>query len=813
MLVFWGLEAGRSGLYRGDAGGVTRLFASGDPAPWGGVYAGGADDRYSVGGDAQYLNAVAVNDAGDVLVVSSLHSVALFPADGAARAIDGYALRGAWLNDRGHLALVNLVSMAGTLEVVRWQGNAATRLAGTGDVLPDGDYLLDHGLMERCVGPDGSVAVIADAANGAQALVCGDTDGFRASVRVGDGTPVGRRFFSFAACAIPRPGEIVFLAERLLPADEPGSPYTYYETDRALYRAAASGVQRLIGAGDVTDNGTPVAAVQSLGAYGSPSMATNGHGAVLARVTLGDRLRGGESALVVRDAGGGLRRLAVPLGSSGGWGGIGFPPRFPIDHEYLAGLRDTPRSPQRASLALTTSGGVPRAAMPQQGPGDGTYRIADAHLLDDGSALILAQQGDSPWRASVVLRADGASVAPLFSIADPAFAAFDVDEFVGLFEAGGWVVVQTSGRGPSAVFGWRDGELRPTHLFGRGDVYPDGTGHDFRVRGITAGGRVYIDGYRNNRVIHSYWQAGILHDVAEFELNRNWLTHVGADGALWLQDGSSSVLALGGGLGGASCPVPPTIVLPTLTVTATPTMTPTPTAPRAATATRSASPPRSATPAPTVARCGDGAAACLRIGEASAAPNGAVRIRVQLDAPGAEVVGTQNDLLLPPGITLSGCAVNPAIDKPGAAFRVDGTRLRALVLAFDNVAPIADGAELYACTLAIDASLAPGRSPLRCARPEASSADGAAIVTGCADGAISVVPQPAVPATDTATPTESAAPTASPSATAATGNRAANGAATNAGSCNVTATPDGGASWLLPIAALLAWRRRMCSRR
>lgn len=779
-LVFWGREAGQASLYRGDARGVVALVTAGEPAPWGGVYEHG---------HVQYPFRLSIDDAGDVLIAFNELRVGFYPASGAARHIPGYALGGAWLNDRGQLALLTLAGLPGRLEAVRWQGEQATRLVGSGDPLPDGGYLLNQGLESRCVGADGSVAVVGDAVPDGHGLLCVDAAGAHAVVRRGDGTPVGRRFYEFGPCAIPRPGEIVFSADRLLPYDEPGSSYSYYTVEPALYRATDGALERVIGPDDVTEDRDRVAAVRRLSSY-QASFATNRRGDLLALVQLGD-LRRGEIALVLREAGGALRRLPLSLGEAGGWGGIGFPPDSPLDHEYLAGLRDEPlptRTPVGAAVGRRP---LPRAGMASPSAAGG-YAVQDALLLDSGEAVLLATEGSDAWSANRLLFVAPDGIAATLRTDDPVFAG-EVEWFEVVRALGDWIVLQAGGYRSRAVYAWRRGTMQPLRLFGSADGGAEAPSRSFSLRGVDADGRIYFDDYVGNRAAYRYWEDGTFHTVADFALNLNWLTDVAPTGALLLQDDSTAVQMLGDGPSAASCPLPPTLVLPTLTITATPTATPTVTATRSATPTRSASPTRSTTPVP---RCDVDAAVCLRVAATGGVAGGIATVAVRLEAPGVAVAATQNDLRLPDGLHWRGCEVDAAIDRPNSAFRVDGDRLRALVLSFGHVSAISDGATLYRCRIAIDAQVAAGRYPIACADPGASTPDGGALATACRGAEIDIA----------AAPTPS--PAVAPSASRGPGDAALREAGGGGMGCAVAPGDGAGSATWLGLVALLAWRRR-----
>ena len=127
---------------------------------------------------------------------------------------------------------------------------------------------------------------------------------------------------------------------------------------------------------------------------------------------------------------------------------------------------------------------------------------------------------------------------------------------------------------------------------------------------------------------------------------------------------------------------------------------------------------------------------------------------VRLKAEGATVVGVQDDIVfdtrLPIDQTSAGspnCVVNPAINKPQTAFSflpagcqpgVDCDTVRALVVAFNNLATIPSGALLYTCSVSVPQAAMNGTYPLRCAAAAASDANEQPLAVRCLDGAITV---------------------------------------------------------------------------
>ena len=96
------------------------------------------------------------------------------------------------------------------------------------------------------------------------------------------------------------------------------------------------------------------------------------------------------------------------------------------------------------------------------------------------------------------------------------------------------------------------------------------------------------------------------------------------------------------------------------------------------------------------------------------------------------------------------CQVNPAIDKGASAFVFEPmgcqstascTAVHALVLSLDSVAPIADGAELFTCRVAIAPGATAGRYPLTVTGATASTPDGVPVQISGVDGAVTVLGQ------------------------------------------------------------------------
>jgi len=158
------------------------------------------------------------------------------------------------------------------------------------------------------------------------------------------------------------------------------------------------------------------------------------------------------------------------------------------------------------------------------------------------------------------------------------------------------------------------------------------------------------------------------------------------------------------------------------------------------------------------ALCWAGAARAVvvRMAEVAGQAGDVVEIVAALEAGGASVAGTQNDLEVRAPLSVArrangrpDCDAEPSIDKQGTAFSVAACdlgaceRLRALVLALDNLDPIPDGAVLYRCRVEIDAAAESGVYPLAVINVGASDPQGNALpATGIA-GSVSVGGPPA----------------------------------------------------------------------
>jgi hypothetical protein len=151
---------------------------------------------------------------------------------------------------------------------------------------------------------------------------------------------------------------------------------------------------------------------------------------------------------------------------------------------------------------------------------------------------------------------------------------------------------------------------------------------------------------------------------------------------------------------------------------------------------------------------GGGGRPRIVLSSVSASPGQTTTITATLQAGGANIAGTQNDITFDPrAIAVArkangkpDCRANPAIGKEGTAFSFLPAQcapgacdtVRALVLSLSNVAAIPDGSVLYTCTVAVAAGATPGARPLRLSRVGFSDPGGKAINGVGVDGTITV---------------------------------------------------------------------------
>jgi hypothetical protein len=203
-----------------------------------------------------------------------------------------------------------------------------------------------------------------------------------------------------------------------------------------------------------------------------------------------------------------------------------------------------------------------------------------------------------------------------------------------------------------------------------------------------------------------------------------------------------------------------TTPLPTWTVSPTPSPQP-PTATRTPFPTFTPVPTRGPTytPRPSVE---------IDVGSATVAPDGMVAVAVTLASGVYPVAGVQADIAVDRGLSVAAlpdgkpdCQVNPDINKPASAFSfepfgcqpgVNCRGVRALVLAVDNVDPIADGAVLFTCGVRVAVDTPPGTYSILLSGVVAGDPNGETWGTIVHSGEINVVTPPGATPIPTWTP-------------------------------------------------------------
>lgn len=128
-------------------------------------------------------------------------------------------------------------------------------------------------------------------------------------------------------------------------------------------------------------------------------------------------------------------------------------------------------------------------------------------------------------------------------------------------------------------------------------------------------------------------------------------------------------------------------------------------------------------------------------------PGETVSVELRLLAEGVVPVATENVLQFPPEVRVTSCERNEALGKEATAFQffpagctpgTDCDSVKALVLSFSNLDPIASGSVLYRCSATISPEAPPGTYPVSVREPGSSDENGVALTTEGADGEIRV---------------------------------------------------------------------------
>ncbi|MDX2167392.1 MAG: hypothetical protein SF182_10025 [Deltaproteobacteria bacterium] len=166
--------------------------------------------------------------------------------------------------------------------------------------------------------------------------------------------------------------------------------------------------------------------------------------------------------------------------------------------------------------------------------------------------------------------------------------------------------------------------------------------------------------------------------------------------------------------------------------------------------------PTRPTTVPTPFPCDDDEVGCTRLDvlPSRGVAGQEIDVAVRLRALGEPIAGVQLDLDFPDGVipleSASGapdCTVDPAINKNGTVFAFlaydcpdepECNRMRALVLALDNVDPIADGAILFTCRVALGEQLEAGDYVVDLYGQGVSDPSGNSVPVDAVDGVITV---------------------------------------------------------------------------
>ncbi len=779
-VVFTAREGGLRGLYRTGGGGVRRLLVEGELMPWG-------ETLYSSEIQSGWLT---LNDVGDVLVGIASRAL-LLPAGGAAPEVVAYPALYGFVNNSGEVVVIDH-STPEVYRAVRLRDGEPRTLVSTGDQLPGGEVLAAHGIGASCLAPNGTVAASLRAVSGEAVLACGDAQGFRPVSRFGDPTPVGRRFYSFDQCGFDAAGTLLFAGSTLVPLNEPAT----YRVDAAIFRATADGIERLIGPGDRAADGSIVRTLRQLpDAVPSRVFDVNAAQQVLAFAMFGIPPYT-NGAFIVRREDGVIERLPAALRREGGYGGgITFPDYSAIDYDWLAGV-----SPPRAETGVLRTDSPSMASTASAD--EARWGARQVALSDSGSVFILSSEcrhpngcGSSYDDESVILEWLGGEIRRVASVHDLAEPNASSPMFEHLVAAGDHIAFTATrlagwSDASNRIFTYTSGEASPTEVVRAGDDSPLGPLHNPFTVAITATRTIYfVDSSTGSEPMTLFsWHDGQIEVVGEWP-GYATLEAAGADKLLLsdIRQRLATLRLVGSPTGDASCPAPPTAVLPSPTVTATPRPTATPL------------PPFDPLP---LATCQEGRS-CVRVGSAVGSVGEAVRFEVSFDAGGAQVTDINGSLLLPPVLDLISCELDPSIDKPGSWFSGEWLFLWTRIGSAEDVDPIPDGALLYSCTAMLSAQAPVGAYPIRCYDFRLFTLHGDGVPSSCSDGVLIVEVRTATPTnTATATPQPSPSrsatvntPTETPLPTVAR-DRSADG-------CQIDRSGEAASAWSIVIGALV----------
>lgn len=143
----------------------------------------------------------------------------------------------------------------------------------------------------------------------------------------------------------------------------------------------------------------------------------------------------------------------------------------------------------------------------------------------------------------------------------------------------------------------------------------------------------------------------------------------------------------------------------------------------------------------------------LAAGDYQIASGGEIDISVDLESSGEDVAGTQNRIVLPPGLEFvvdeqgePVCAANPEINRRASAFALlpngciasECRELVAVIISFDNTDPIPDGSDLYSCRIKTNSGTRPGIYRIEIEETGAASPQGDAVSVRGENGSLQV---------------------------------------------------------------------------
>ncbi len=224
VVFLGGLSTLGTGVVVSSGGTLSRLVATGDPAPTGGTF-------------LSFLNLPSINNLGQVAFpadVTAPGRSGIFLSSGAGigplvqigDAAPGGGtfglLRFAWLNDAGQVAFLGNVTSPGRSGVFLWSAGAIRAVAQVGDSAPGGGMFASlsfGGFFGPAINASGQVAFRADLSNGEGAFLFADGTLSRIA-HSGDPAPGGGMLESIDSITLNDAGQVAFSAVNSLDDDD-----------------------------------------------------------------------------------------------------------------------------------------------------------------------------------------------------------------------------------------------------------------------------------------------------------------------------------------------------------------------------------------------------------------------------------------------------------------------------------------------------------------------------------------------------------------------------------------------------------------